>query len=318
LAVIAVLAISTVQPPVRAYPVTGFTGAPQDTHVDLYKNIWINPGLARGQTLRYTWVNQNNPDPEEREIEPLRIRVRLLTPGRSLIAQTEAPAVGVGKFQYFDFNRDDISLPGDVLTGRLQTLLEATVSGAKYRPVILKQGVIETFDDTIEVFTNSLGRTTVSYGSGVNKLILDDSPGIEHGNPNSFQIISAGKDSLVGLIPGQTLLITALNPFDPSVGDDRKFKMLFAVSVLLADGRVIAESDEITLDPGEFHLFEFKRSDLPVSGEPSGRVQARVIYKKLQLRTDFPSSIEIVDQSTGKTTVLMSQKPKELVVVGSH
>jgi hypothetical protein len=93
--------------------------------------------------------------------------------------------------------------------------------------------------------------------------------------------------------------------------------MLFAVTILLADGRVIAESEEITLDPGQFHFFDFKRSDLPVSGEPGGRVQARVIYKKLRLQAEFPSSIEIVDESTGKTTVLISQKPKELVVVGS-
>jgi hypothetical protein len=314
----ALLSISIVPSQVRAYPVAAVTGAPQATHIDLYKNIWINPGLARGQTLRYTWANQNNPDPAEREIEPLRIRVRLLSPDRSVIAQTEAPAVGVGEFQYFDFNRDEISLPGEVLTGRLQTLLEATVSGVKYRHLILKNGIVETFDDTIEVFDNFVGGTTVGYGRGVNQIVLDDSPGTEHVNPDAFQIISAGKDAMVGLVTGQSLRVSARNPFDPSVGDGRKFKMLFAVSVLLADGRVIAESDEITLDPGEFHFFEFKRSDFPVSGETGGRVQARVIYAKLRLQTEFPSSIEIVDGSTGKTTLLLPQKPKEIVVVGSH
>lgn len=321
-AAFALLAICLTQPTVSAYPVAAYTGAPQDTHIDLYKNIWINPGLSRGQTLRYTWTNQNDPDPRKREIEPLRIRVKLLAADRSLIAQTEADAVGVGQFQTFDFNRDEISLPGEDPTGRLQTLLEATVSGIKYHNIVLKQGIVETFDDTIEVFDNFLGGTTVSYGGGANELVLNDTPGKEHLNPGAFQIVSAGKDYLIGFVPGQTLRVSALNPFEPSEGnssanDGRKFKMLFAVTVLLADGRVIAQSDEITLGPGQFHFVDFKRSDLPVAGEPGGRLQVRVIFQKLQLKAEFPSSVEVVDAGTGRTTATLPQKPKEIVVVGS-
>ena len=289
-----------------------------DTHVDLYKNIWVNPGLARGQTLRYTWTNHNDPDEEDRDIEPLRIRVRLLAPDRSVIAQSEAPAVGVGKFQFFDFNRDEINAAGEALTGRLQTLLEATVSGLKYKPIVFKQVIVETFDDAIEVFNNFLGGTTVSIGGGANQMILNDTPGNEHTNPGAFQIISAGKDSLVGLVPGQMLRVSARNPFDPSVGDDRRFKMLFAATILLSDGRVIAETDEITLDPGEFHFFDFEREDLPVAGEPGGRLQARVMFRKFRLHAEFPALVEIVDVSTGKTRATLPQKPKEIVVVGSH
>jgi len=33
--------------------------------------------------------------------------------------------------------------------------------------------------------------------------------------------------------------------------------------------------------------------------------------------TEFPTSVELVDDSTGKTSVLISQKPKEIVVVSS-
>lgn len=312
LAGFALLAISIVPYPIAAY------GAPQSTHIDLYQNIWINPGLARGQTMRYTWTNQNDPELEDREFEPLRIRVRLLAADRSLIAQTEAPAVGVGQFQFFDFNRDGISLPGEALTGRLQTRLEVMVSGVKYRNVILKQAIVESFEDTIEIIDNVSGRTTVSTGGGANEMSLDDTAGKEKLDPDGFQIISAGKDYLVGFVPGETLRVSSLNSFDPSVGDGRKFKMLFAVTVFLADGSAIAESDEITLDPGEFHYFDFKRADLPITGEPGGRVQARVLFHKLRLKAAFPSSVEIVDETTGKTTVFISQKPKEIVVVGSR
>ena len=126
----------------------------------------------------------------------------------------------------------------------------------------------------------------------------------------------------VGLAYGQSLIINVVNPLEPAApGEDgRKLKMLFAVTVLLADGRVAAQSDEIALDPGQFHSFAFKRADLPLAREERiGRLQvrARVIWKKLQLKTEFPSSVELVDDGTGKTTVLISQKPKEIVVVGS-
>jgi len=322
LAALFLLAVNIINPSVRADPVAAYTGAPQATHVDLYKNIWINPGLARGQTLRYIWTNKNDPDPQKRDIEPLRIRVRLLAPDRTVIAQTEADAVGVGQFQTFDFNRDEINLPGEDPTGRLQTLLETTVSGFRYHVFVLKRGIVKTFDDSIEIYNNVLGGTTVSYGGGVNQVVLNDTPGKEHLNPGAFQIVSAGKDYLIGFVPGQTLRVSALNPFEPSAGDSsgndgRKFKMLFAVTLILADGRVIARSDEITLDPGQFHFFDFKRSDLPEVGEADGRLQVRVMFQKRQLKTEFPSSVEIVDASTGMTTATLSQKPKEIVVVGS-
>jgi hypothetical protein len=325
LAALTLVAVCIIQPPVRAYPTAIHTGAAQDSHIDLYRNVWVNPGLAPGQTLRYTWANLNDPDPQKRILEPLRIRVRLLAADGSVIARTEAAAVGAGQFQSFDFNRDQISLPGEYPTGRLQTTLEATVTGqTKYGNIVLKEGILETFDDAVEVIDNSGGRTTVSLSGGVNEVILNDSPGAESLNTASLQIISASKDYLIGIVPGQTLRVNALNPIAPGE-DGRKFKMLFAFTILLADGSVVAQSDEVALEPGEFHSFDFKPADLPLISELSGRrqVRARVIWKKLQLETEFPSIVgfpslvEIIDDSTGKATVLISQKPKEIVVVGS-
>src|SRR5262245_19738006 len=66
----------------------------------------------------------------------------------------------------------------------------------------------------------------------------------------------------VGLAYGQTLRISVANPLPPAApGEDgRKYKMLVAPLILDAPGRVIARSDEITLDPGEFHSFNFNRA----------------------------------------------------------
>ena len=321
--IIVLLAVCIIQSLAGGYPAEiNHVAAAQDTHVDLYQNIWINPGLARRQTLRYTWANRDDATPPKREIEPLRIRVRLLAANRSVIAEQEAAAVAPGQFQSFDFNRDEISLPGESPTGRLQTTLEATVSGQiKYPNRVLNQGIPETFEDSVEVIDNSTGQTAVHSGRGANELSLDDTAGKEHLNPKAFQIISAGKNYLIGIVPGQTLRVSTLNTLEPAApGEDgRKLKILFAVTLLLSDGSVIARTDEIALDPGDFHSFALIRADLPLSGEFGERLQtrARVIWKTFRLKTEFPSSVELVDDITGKTTVFISQKPKEIVVVGS-
>lgn len=118
----------------------------------------------------------------------------------------------------------------------------------------------------------------------------------------------------VGLAYGQSLRISVFNPLEPAEpGEDgQKHKMLFAVTLLNADGREIARSDEITLDPGAFHFFDFNRAALPLAGEArTGRVQVRaqVRYRTFQLldRTPLrgrPTSIELIDNSTGTTTAV--------------
>jgi len=60
--------------------------------------------------------------------------------------------------------------------------------------------------------------------------------------------------------------------------------MLFVVTILLADGRVVAQSDEVTLEPGEFHSFDFKPADLPLTGELSGRRQGLRLSQRQERR----------------------------------
>ena len=80
----------------------------------------------------------------------------------TVIAQTAAVAVDVGRFQSFDFDRDEINLPGEPGTGRLQVRAEVTVIGRLKDPDIpLKRGVLDTFDDAVEVIDTLTGQTTV-------------------------------------------------------------------------------------------------------------------------------------------------------------
>lgn len=116
----------------------------------------------------------------------------------------------------------------------------------------------------------------------------------------------------VGLAYGQTLRISVVNPLPPAApGEDgRQFKMLFAPLILDEQGRVIARRDEITLDPGEFHSFNFNRAEMPSPGEAgTGRLQVRGeiqrrFFPGIVSRFSAGSSntvVELVDNRTGQT-----------------
>ena len=148
--------------------IAGNSAAAQSSHA-LYQDIFIPTGLARGQTLRYTWANLNDPDPQKREFEPLRIEVKLIAADGSVIAQTEAPAVGVSQSQSFNFNRDQINWPGEPGTGRLQFCLKVRVhyqmgqGASRYEDLTLNYnaGMSKIFEDAAEIIDTFTGRTTV-------------------------------------------------------------------------------------------------------------------------------------------------------------
>lgn len=150
---------------------------------------------------------------------------------------------------------------------------------------------------TVHVAQTTLPEPTASSAGG------NDAIWIDIGSP-------------LGIVPGQTLRISVVNPLGPPLPDEdgRKFKMLFAPLILDADGRVIARSDEITLDPGESHSFDFKRADLPLAGEPgTGRLQVRSeirrrFFSGIASRIPqgvFPGTLELIDNSSGKTMLLL-------------
>src|SRR5262245_18826144 len=283
-------------------------------------------GVAFGQTLRYTWANTTEPDAETRVFEPLRVAARLLAGDGSVLAQAAAEAVGPGGFQSFDFSRAGIGASGDLNTGRLQLRIEATVVGrTKYRDIVLKPGTSRLFHHAVEVIDDVTGHSSVSMGgSGLNELSVDDTPGKESGKGDTFQIISAGRDGLIGVTPDQRLRLSASNPLHADA--DRRFKVLFAHQVLDAAGTVIAQ-DEVTLEPGQSHAFDVPYAQLATAGaEITGRVQVRtemrrhfvgIVSRISTGEQESPASLELVDAGTGRTVMLRSSKPKEIVVVGS-
>ncbi len=123
-----------------------------------------------------------------------------------------------------------------------------------------------------------------------------------------------------GMVSGERVRFTVGNTNEP-VNTELTRQITIVVELLDARGAVIAQSDEIAIPPGEFRSVDFKRDDLPLAGE---RVQTRaqVRYRSFYLvdRTraiGFPTSIELINDVTGHTTLLVSQKPKEIGVVSS-
>jgi hypothetical protein len=285
-------------------------------------------GLAHGETLRYSWANLTEPGDGKRILEPLRISVRLFAADGSVVAQDVAEAVGGGRFQMFDFKRGQLDRPGEPGNGRLGLRLEVTLLGhTKYNDIVLKRGVTHLFDDAVEIFDDVSGATTVHVGGGMNELSLDDTPGNPNLDADGFQIISAGKDHLLGIAPGQSLRLSASNPLSRGeVG--RTFKPLFAFLVADVDGRVLAQSAAITLDSGQAHSFHVTYQELAVNASATGRLQVRIELRRFfpgiasrvsqGSRDAAPASLELVDTASGRTVLFTSQKPKEIVVVGSR
>ena len=129
----------------------------------------------------------------------------------------------------------------------------------------------------------------------------------------------------VGFVPDESIRITVVNPDQPQsqAGGGRKYKMLVAPLILNAQGEVLASADEVEIESGEFHSFDFSRNNLNRTGEPgTGRVEVRVqlryrffsVVDRSQLKPEnFPVSLELLD-SSGRTVFL---QPNAFQIISS-
>ena len=108
----------------------------------------------------------------------------------------------------------------------------------------------------------------------------------------------------LGFAPGETARISVTlrrlaNPELPPINA--------RIQLLDTEGKVIAQSDEIKVEPGQIRFWDAPRNQIPVSGEPrTGRLQVRARMVVTTSATDFdPESvmpaIEIIDGITGRT-----------------
>lgn len=121
--------------------------------------------VSHGQTLRFTWTNLNDYEPQKRVFEPVHVQVKLRTSDGSVITQTEVPPVGAGQFQFFDFSRDELNVPGEAGTGRLQVLLEATVEFRRRNHATTLSMDLDRpgSSNAVEILDTLTGRTIVVF-----------------------------------------------------------------------------------------------------------------------------------------------------------
>ncbi|HEU0172638.1 MAG TPA: hypothetical protein VFV58_00115 [Blastocatellia bacterium] len=108
----------------------------------------------------------------------------------------------------------------------------------------------------------------------------------------------------LGFAPGETARISVTlrrlaNPGLPPINA--------RIQLLDTEGRMIAQSDEIKVEPGQIRFWDAPRNQIPVSGEPrTGRLQVRARMVVMTSATDFDQesvmpTIEIIDGITGRT-----------------
>lgn len=107
-----------------------------------------------------------------------------------------------------------------------------------------------------------------------------------------------------GFTRGETARISVTlrrlaNPQQPTVNA--------RIQLLDTEGRVISQSDEIRVEPGQIRFWDAPRSLIPAAGEPgTGRLQVRTRVLVTTLSMDFDQeslmpTIEIIDGATGRT-----------------
>jgi hypothetical protein len=310
LVALALLAVCLVQLPTQA------ARAAEGGSVASYTQTFtLLVGIAPGQTLRLSLANLIKL--EGREEDPVEVSARavLYDERGVVIAQTEATTVPLDWIRPFDFDREAILLPGEGETGRLQVrgMLEARYTNVSKREAkTIDEKLAEFLPASFQIIDDTTGAATaiVSFDRA-NETRSSAGGGIA--TPALIAI-------LAGAVASRQLARFTLSVSESEArnGQARAFLVVYD-----GTGDIIFRSPELAVPAGQFRSFDFNPSLLSLPGEPgTGRLQVRAV---LEVRFDgthqFPfrldMSAEVIDNGTGKTAILISQKPKEIVVVGS-
>lgn len=168
-------------------------------------------------------------------------------------------------------------------------------------------------DSTRRKSNPSTSRTLFSVlGLALLALVFFQSPA--RGQAHTRQVTVIQDMVSVGIVPGQTLRITVLNPEDSGASFRGHIK------IFDGSGTLLFQTPDAEIAPGEFHPFDVDRADIALPGEVrTGRYQVHARLTGLRsasatepggprskARIDrLPASLEIIDNDTGKTTGML-------------
>jgi hypothetical protein len=112
-----------------------------------------------------------------------------------------------------------------------------------------------------------------------------------------------------GMVRGQTARFTIVNPNTPDTRNPSNGQARCLVALYDGFNNVIAQSEEVTIPPGEFRSVDFNRDTIGLAGEPgTGRVQTRGVINvfvhqvsRTTTNAGFPTSLEVMDNGTAET-----------------
>ena len=269
------LGLCFLQPPIHAEQMT--------EQIVMFPSI----GLAPGQMLRLTLFNPDG--------EPVRARAQVHTSTIQVgMGDGSVRLVRGGTFQSFDLNRSDIPLSGEEATGRVQLRASCYIRMAQpWQNVDGLAVSMETIEISDGTSNTILVAEVIPTAGGVGRDVL---------------IGGAGRDVLMGIVRGQTLRVTIFNPpsFEPEAGSEpRRTTANGHIKIFDNSGGVIAQSDQAGIEQGVFRSFDF--SDAFPESSAANRQQVRIRpFFDFQSERLAPLlvSVEIVDNSSGKTQVL--------------
>lgn len=107
-----------------------------------------------------------------------------------------------------------------------------------------------------------------------------------------------------GIAPGQTARVSVQFTFvDGSVRTVRP--PVAHIQLLDTEGEVVAQSDEIRVEPGQTRFWDAPHEQIAGAREPTGRLQlqARILFEKRSFDRERPplATLEIFDSGTGVT-----------------
>jgi hypothetical protein len=107
---------------------------------------------------------------------------------------------------------------------------------------------------------------------------------------------------VVGLSSGQTARLSALN-------SGEEIGIIVDYKIFDSQGRVLAQSPERqAIPPGQMGSFDLNADELNATRDRFGRIQIRAVAQSVgnQNDNDLHVSLEVFDNATGKTTVLIN------------
>ena len=108
-----------------------------------------------------------------------------------------------------------------------------------------------------------------------------------------------------GIALGETVSISVVVYANRTVGTNDP--IIPRIQLLDAEGEVIAESDEIQVEPGKTRSWDVPRERLP-AGEPTGRIQVRarilVTTQALSRPPSLAATAELFDSATRRASVV--------------